>query len=120
MKGTEKENIDRILKTLKETSAGIRLEVSFQNLGVERLVEAFNELERLARSIIDTHLSLFHLAQSRVIPGVSMRFSPVQVVSSESIKLLTEQQAITLHTMFRDMFMAALDGTCVPTNTSYQ
>ncbi len=106
----EKRNIERIVKSLKETTAGIRLEVSFQNLGVHRLIEAYDELSNLAKTIINTHLSLHALTMQRLIPHESLRLSPIQVVSSESVALMCEYQALNLHAMFVALHGAAVNS----------
>ncbi len=110
-KNKELSNIQRIIKSLRDTTPGIRLEVSFQNLGAARLLQGYDEMSNLAYSVIDGHLQLQTMSKEQLIPQESLRFSPVQLVTTSSLTAMIEHQATTLHAMFEAIFRAAMKGT---------
>ncbi len=109
-KGKELNNIQNIVKSLRETTAGIRLEVSFQNIGSEQLQQAYLGIQRLGDAILSSHFALQDLHKQRYIPIESLRYSPVQIVTTSSIVALAEFQARCLHAMFEKIFKAVIKG----------
>lgn len=99
-----------MLAVLQGSSYGARLEVSFVNLGKYQLVSAFEALRELGRDCIASHCVLSSLYSEGKIPLETMRFSPIQVVSTPSLVSLVSYQARLLNKMYRAIFEKLVGG----------
>lgn len=109
-KDSEGEDIKTIVQALRNSTAGVRMEVSFQNLASSNLQKAFDELNMLSKAILASHLNIHRLHREGYIPVETMRFSPLQIVTTSSITSLLNFQAKCLHKMFRTIFEAVIKG----------
>lgn len=91
-------------------SYGARLEISFLNLSKYELMAKFQDLVRLGNDIIDTHCSLSSMYMEKRIPLESLRLSPIQVVTTQSLVQLASFQAKLLNHIYKTLFFAAADS----------
>ena len=106
----EKAKVEHVLAVLQGSSYGARLEVSFMNMSKYELVSAYESLRELGRDCIATHCILSSLFSESKIPLETMRFSPIQVVSTPSLVSLVSFQARLLNKIYRAIFDKLVNG----------
>ncbi len=107
----ETPKIEAALAKLEGMSYGARLEISFLNLSKYELMGKFQDLVKLGNDIIETHCALSSLYLDKQIPLETLRLSPIQVVTTQSLSLLTSFQVKLLNHMYKSLFLAAAEGT---------
>ncbi len=80
------------------------------NLSKYELVSAYESLHELGRDCIAAHCVLSSLFSESKIPLETMRFSPIQVVSTPSLVSLVSFQARLLNKIYRVIYDKLVNG----------